>query len=168
MNIKKIGYKVSKAITLSLVVTALVSLGSGQVMAKDKKDNNLSQQRSTKVETNLSDYQAIRDSLNLYIEGGRQGKSSIMKIAFHPQAVMYGHVDGKLVGGPIQILFDGIDNAPAAKNLKADVTKIDIAGKIAQAQVESRDWSGASYTDMFQFVKDGSEWKILVKEYHTH
>lgn len=168
MFIKKIGLKSKKVITLSLMMTAFLLIGSEQSIAKDKKENNLTQQRSTKVETNLSDYQAIRDNLNLYIEGGRQGKSSIMKSAFHPQAVMYGHVDGKLVGGPIQILFDGIDNAPPAKNLKADVTKIDIAGKIAQAQVESRDWSGASYTDMFQFVKDGTEWKILVKEYHTH
>lgn len=170
MSIRMIRFKKSKVIA-SALVAVLFLLGAKQSMAKDTKDQNLTQQRSTKVETtetNLKDYQAVRENLNLYIEAGKQAKSSIMKNAFHSQAVMYGHIDGKLVGGPIQNLFDIIDNGPAAKNLKAEITKIEVVGKIAQAQVESRDWNGADYTDMFQLVKDGTEWKILVKEYHTH
>lgn len=147
-----------------------IEAGANQKLDSNKKPNE--QQRSARMnatsQTNLKDYQAVKAALGLYIEAGKQAKSSIMKPAFHPQAVMYGHVDGKLVGGPIQSLYDIIDKGPAAKNLKAEVTKVEIVGQIAQAQVESTDWNGASYTDMFQLVKDGDDWKILVKEYHIH
>ena len=123
------------------------------------------------METNkpeIKDYEIIRQVLNAYVEGGKRGKSSIMKSGFHPQAMMYGHLEGKLFGGPIQILFDFIDTNPPAQNLRSEITKIDVVGQIAQAKVENYDWNGARYTDMFQLVKDGEEWKILVKEFHSH
>lgn len=162
ISIKNALVVVGTVLAASLTVVGAIEL--------NKLNNN--QQRSEKMETirtDLSDYEGVKHALGLYIEAGKQGKSSIMKESFLPQAVMYGHDEkGKLIGGPIQSLFDIIDNNPPAKNLKAEITKVEIAGLIAQAQVESYDWNGARYTDMFQLVKDGSQWKVLVKEYHTH
>ena len=99
------------------------------------------------TEVKMNDYDLVRKALNLYVEAGRQGKASIMKDAFHQQAIMYGHQNGNLVGGPIQNLFDYIDENPPAENLKAEITQIDIAGQIAQAKVESDNWNGSSRED---------------------
>lgn len=117
---------------------------------------------------NFGDIQAIRKVMDYYIQGGIQGKSDIMKKAFHADAIMYGQHEGKLAGGPIQNLYDFIDNAPPAKDLKGEVTCIDVHGTVAIVKVEARDWNGASFSDRFLLVKDGNDWKILTKVYHTN
>jgi hypothetical protein len=63
--------------------------------------------------TYVKDYQAIAQVLNLYIEGCRQARSTIMKPAFSAKATIFSvDAKGKLTGGPIQELFDAIDNPP--------------------------------------------------------
>ncbi|ALN61119.1 hypothetical protein GLA29479_233 [Lysobacter antibioticus] len=115
------------------------------------------------------DYAAVRKVLDRYIEAGRQGKSELMRTAFLPQATIHGLApDGSLSGGPIRSLFDYIDSAPAAKQLQAQIVSIEIVGSVAQVRVESDHWNGARYSDLFQLLKVGGEWKILSKIYHTH
>lgn len=120
-----------------------------------------------KIDT-YKEYEAIKNIIKKYIEAGLKGDSSIMKFAFHKDATMYGHIDGKLVGGPIETLFDIIDSGEPAKNLKAEITTIDYIGGIAQVKAECENWNGARYTDMFILVKDNDDWKILTKVYYTH
>jgi hypothetical protein len=117
---------------------------------------------------NLGEYQAISRVLNLYIEGGRQGKSAIMKPAFHPDAMIYGGPGDKTEGGPISTLFSYIDSHPAAPQLQAQVVKIEVQNQIAFARVESDNWNGARFSDMFLLVKDGAQWKILTKTFHAY
>lgn len=128
---------------------------------------------TTKGESKMKDqgireYEAIRQTVNLYIQAGLKGKSSIMKPAFHSDAIMYGHTGGQLPGGPIQSLFDIIDANPPAKDLKGEITAIEIVEKIAYVRVESENWNGARYSDMFLLLKDGKDWKILTKIFYHH
>lgn len=115
----------------------------------------------------FSDYAAIRKVLNTYLEGGIQGKGEVMKPAFHADAIIYGSAGGKINGGPIQGLFDAIEGAPA-KELNAEITNIDIAENIAHARVESNNWNGARYSDMFLLLKENGDWKIITKVFHVH
>ena len=60
--------------------------------------------------TYVQEYKAITEVLNKYNDGCKQADSSIMKPAFSDQATMFSvGADGKLAGGAIQNLFDGID-----------------------------------------------------------
>nr|WP_236765652.1 nuclear transport factor 2 family protein [Agrobacterium tumefaciens] len=117
---------------------------------------------------NLNDIEAIRTALGLYLEGGRQGKSAVMKPAFHPQAVMYGDPTGTVEGGPVSRLFDDIDGNPAAPDLKAEIVSVEVQGSVAYARVESDNWGGARYSDMFLLVKNDGQWKILTKAFHQY
>lgn len=117
---------------------------------------------------NFDDFVAIRKVMECYVKGGVEGKSEIMKKAFHADAIMYGQHDGKLSGGPIQNLYDFVDNSPAAKDMKAEITAIAVHETIATARVESQNWNGARYSDMFLLVKDGNDWKILTKVFHAN
>ncbi len=122
----------------------------------------------TMQETEVSDYEAVKAALNKYLKAGKQGKSSVLRPAVYKDAIMYSAAGGKVEGGSIDALFDYIDGNPAAPEIEAEITATDIAGNIAYAKVESDKWHGARYTDMFLLVKDGNEWKILTKVFHTH
>lgn len=120
------------------------------------------------VVSSFNDYEAIRNVMNLYIEAGRQAKSEIMKPAFHKDAIIYGTSGAEVTGGPIQGLFDYVDAKPKAAGLQAEITAIDIANNIAHVRVESNNWNGARYSDMFLLLKDGDGWKIITKVYFNH
>lgn len=116
----------------------------------------------------VSDYQAVKNTLNKYLEAGKQGKSNIMEPAFYKDAIMYNADKGEINGGSIKALFEYVDNNPAAPEIKADITTVDIAGNIAYARVESDNWHGARFSDMFLLLKDNGEWKILTKVFYTN
>ena len=120
--------------------------------------------------TYVQDYQAISDVLNRYIDGCKQAKSSIMKSAFSPQATMYSvGPDGKLIGGAIPILFEGIDkDFRPSPDAKAAITRIEIVGTAASARIDANDMSGISFTDFFQLLKVDDQWTVISKVFHTH
>lgn len=120
------------------------------------------------VAVDIKEYDAIRKTLGLYIEGGRRGQSAVMRPAFHPNAVMYGGPGESLGGGPIKGLFDYIDGHPPATGVSAQITQIEVQNQIAFARVESDNWNGARFSDMFLLVKDNGAWKILTKVFHQY
>ncbi|MGO4264343.1 MULTISPECIES: nuclear transport factor 2 family protein [unclassified Stenotrophomonas] len=120
--------------------------------------------------TYVQEYQAIVEVLNKYNEGGKQAKSSVMKPAFSEQATIFGvDVESKLVGGPIQGLFDTIDTAfrpsPEAQGV---IVNIDIVGTAASARIDTNDISGFCFTDFFNLLKVEGQWTVVSKIYHTH
>lgn len=121
--------------------------------------------------TFVDDYAAIVEVLNLYKEGCKQGKSSIMKPAFNDKATMYAvDPEGKLTGGAVQqSLFDFVDSAfrpsPEAKGV---IASVEIVGTAATARIDLNDVSGFCFTDFFQLLKIEGKWTVVSKIYHTH
>ncbi|WP_241678111.1 nuclear transport factor 2 family protein [Pseudomonas kitaguniensis] len=120
--------------------------------------------------TYVEDYQAITKVLNTYIEGCKQAKSSIMKPAFNKQATMYSvGADGKLEGGAIPILFDGIDKGfRPSPDAQAAITRIEVVGNAASARIDANGMSGLSFTDFFQLLKVEGKWTVVSKIFQTH
>lgn len=123
---------------------------------------------TAKAADSFDDYGAIRKVLGLYIQAGREAKSGIMKPAFHKDANIYSAKGAEVSGDPIQALFDYIDSNPKATSLEAEIVSIEIAENIAYSRVESRNWHGARYSDMFLLLKDQNGWKIITKIYYDH
>jgi hypothetical protein len=112
--------------------------------------------------TYVQEYKAIVEVLNKYNEGCKHAKSSIMKPAFSEQATIFGvGADGKLTGGAIQALFDGIDSgfrpSPEAQSAIVD---IDIVGSAASARIDTNDVSGFCFTDFFNLLKVDGKWTV--------
>ncbi|MFJ2523878.1 nuclear transport factor 2 family protein [Pseudomonas capeferrum] len=121
--------------------------------------------------TYVQEYKAIVEVLNRYNEGGKQANSSIMKPAFSGQATIFGvDADAKLVGGPIQGLFDTIDTPPFRPSPEAVgvIVSIDIVGTAANARIDTNDISGFCFTDFFNLLKVEGKWTVVSKIYHTH
>lgn len=125
-------------------------------------------QAEQKIATSTDDCEAIARTIQTYVDGGKSGKSDVMKPAFHDGATIYGYIGPDLFGGPIQSLFDWNDGNGAATELKSNLANIDIQGTIATARVELDNWSGHKFTDMFTLLKTDGEWKIVSKVFYLH
>jgi len=120
--------------------------------------------------TYVQEYRAITEVLNKYNEGCKQADSSIMKPAFNDQATMFSvGADGKLAGGSINNLFDGIDKdfrpSPEAQSA---IARIEIVGSAASARIDTNDVSGFCFTDFFHLLKVEGKWTVVSKIFQTH
>jgi hypothetical protein len=118
--------------------------------------------------TSLSDYEAIADTLQRYINGGKSGRGDDMKPAFHADATIFGYLGPDLIAGPIQILFDWVDQNEPATELQSWIAGIDLNGTVATARLELYNWSGHRFTDMFTLLKVDGGWKIISKVFYLH
>ena len=116
----------------------------------------------------LSEYDAITNTIQLYIDGGRTGDTAIMKEAFHPDATIFGYVGADLFAGPIQQLFDWNDQNGAATELQGRIASIDIIETVATVRLELDNWTGHRFTDLFTLLKVDGQWKITNKVFHLH
>lgn len=115
----------------------------------------------------MSEQEAIAKTLQHYIEGARTGSSAEMKRAFHEDATIFGYEGDGLFAGPIQRLFDWNENNGAARDLKANIVNIDVAGTIAIARLELDNWTGTNFTDLFTLLKVDGQWRIMNKVFHV-
>ena len=111
---------------------------------------------------------SISSVIQTYVEGGRQGNAANMKPAFREDAIIHGYIGGGLLGGPIGLLFDWVDENPPATDLEANIVNIDLANTIATARVELTGWLGFRFTDQFTLLKENGAWTITSKVFHTH
>ena len=120
------------------------------------------------VPASVSDYDAIAKTVQHYLDGARSGRGADMKPAFHQDATIFGYVGPDLFAGPIQGLFDWNDQNGPAKDLQARIASIDIVGTIAAVRLETDNWTGHRFTDLFTLLKVDGEWKIMNKVFHLH
>jgi putative lumazine-binding protein len=129
---------------------------------------------TVQLRSSVSEYDAIMATMQLYVEGGRQGKSEIMRPAFHPNATIVGFCSGTLLAGPIQQLFDWIEANGPSPNTEDRITSVEIIHSIALVKLEARQWAGkmagarADMTDLFTLLKVDGEWKITQKIFHWY
>lgn len=126
------------------------------------------QKLSSTAAASLSDYDAIKETIQHYVTGGKTGNTAEMKLAFHKDATIFGYIGPDLTAGPIQGLFDWNDQNGAAAELEGRVTSIDLVGTVATARIELENWSGHRFTDFFTLLKVDGEWKIMNKVFYLH
>ena len=127
------------------------------------------------VENNyVTDYDAIVKTMQHYIDGGRAGKSELMRPGFHSDALLVGYAGGNLLFGSVQILFDWIDGNGPAPDIKPYFASIEILETIAVVRLEVKHWSGkiagseVHMSDLFNLIKTEEGWKISQKMFHWH
>jgi hypothetical protein len=118
--------------------------------------------------TNVSEYGAIADVVQQYIDGAKSGRGDDMKPAFHKEETIFGYVGADLFAGPIQQLFAWNDENGPATELQARIASIDLIGTVATVRLELDNWTGNRFTDLFTLLKTDGEWKIINKVFHLH
>jgi len=121
----------------------------------------------------LTEYDHIVKAMQMYIDGSRQGKSQLMRPAFHPDASFFGYAGEQLAIGT-QFLFDWIDKNGPAPNIEPRLVSVDILDSIAVVRLEVAGWSGnlagsgVRMSDLFTLLKTPDGWKIMSKAFHWH
>jgi hypothetical protein len=121
----------------------------------------------------LTEYDKIVQTMEMYIDGSKQGKSEIMRPAFHPSASFFGYAGEQLATGTT-FLFEWIDKNGPAPNIEPRIVSVDILESIAVVRLELADWSGnlagsgVRMSDLFTLLKTPGGWKIIQKAFHWH
>ena len=118
--------------------------------------------------TSVSEYDAIAEVLQYYIDGARSGSGRAMRRAFHEGATIFGYVGGELVAGPIRLLFEWNDENGPASELEVQIVSIDLVDTVATVRLEIDNWTGYRFTDLFTLLKVDGDWKIMNKVFHEH
>lgn len=116
----------------------------------------------------INDYRAIEKLIQHYIDGARAGKGELMRPAFHDDATIFGYVGEDLFAGPIQGLYDWNDENGPAPDIKSTIASIDIYGTVATVRLESDNWTGLRFTDLFNLLKVDGQWRVMNKVFHLH
>ena len=119
----------------------------------------------------LTEYDGIVKTMQMYLDGSKQGRSELMRAAFHPDASFFGYVGDQLANGT-QFLFDWIDNNGPAPAIEPRLVSVDILESIAVVRLEVDGWSGklagsgVHMSDLFTLLKMPTGWKIIQKAFH--
>lgn len=155
--------------SLVAALTLMAALMTGGTVYADKEGVKKAVEETSEVSVDLvNEYKGIAQAIDTYIDGGRQGSSKIMQQAFHPGANIYGFVNGQLVGGPIQKLYDLVDSRPPAGEIAYNIASLEAMEDVAMVRVDIDDWAGAKYCDMFTLVKSDGKWQITSKVSHKY
>jgi hypothetical protein len=115
------------------------------------------------------DYQDVVATVQAYVDGLRVGSSDDVSQAFHPDAVMYGFTNGKLLGGPISNLYDFVREGGAAPDIQTRLDVLAITPTTAVVRVDmEKDAIGADYTDFHTLLKQDGQWRVIAKVYHQY
>jgi hypothetical protein len=118
-----------------------------------------------------SQHDEVLKTLQMYIDGSKQGKSALMRPAFHPQASFFGYAGDQLAVGT-EFLFDWIDRNGPAPDIEPRVMSVDVLESIAVVRVEIANWSGklagsgVRMSDLFTFLRMPEGWRIIQKAFH--
>jgi hypothetical protein len=113
----------------------------------------------------------ITRTVDLYVEGVRDGDGAKLSEAFHPEAWMFGSVAGTRYDEPIGELIALVEEHPADVDgsFQARVVSVEQVGDAAFAVLEERGfWGTVSMTDFFTLAQIDGRWMIVNKTFaHT-
>ncbi len=127
--------------------------------------NNQSDKQVNTV-ANDPEFANIEKTIKLYIEGSRQGDSSITAQAFAEGATLSGIYEGQFMLVPIQVLYDLVEKT-GSQEVNYEIASCSIEKDVAIVRLEAQ-FGTHKYTDMFTMVKGSDQWKIVSKVYHLH
>ena len=116
-----------------------------------------------------TDYQAVHQVMQQYVDASRNAEVSVLKDIFHPNAIMPGYVEDDLwIGGP-EPYFEELASRPSLAASGADyravITAIEVTGRVASAALKETNMFGMDYTDYFHLLKENGKWRIISKTY---
>ena len=89
----------------------------------------------------LTEYDRIVKTMQMYIDGSKQGKSELMRPAFHPDASFFGYAGEQLAVGTSSSSTGSTRMAPLPK-IEPRMVSVDILESIAVVRLEVAGWSG--------------------------
>jgi Putative lumazine-binding len=121
--------------------------------------------------TTAQETEQITRTVNLYVEGVRDGDAAKLREGFHPGARMWGSMAGERYDEPISELIAMVDGKPVDVDgsFDAQVTSVEQTDDTALATVaEQGFWGTVSFVTFLSLARIDGTWKIVNKTFvHT-
>jgi hypothetical protein len=121
--------------------------------------------------TTAQETDQITRTVNLYVEGVRDGDAAKLREAFHPDSRMWGSMMGQRYDGPIEEMIAMVDGQPGDVDgsYHAHITSLEQNDDVAAAVLtEEGFWGTLSFVDFFALARIDDTWKIVNKTFvHT-
>ena len=121
------------------------------------------------MRADYSEYEKVEAVARKFIEGVKNGKSDILKTAFHDKACIFGRLNKDTVEeGSITSLYNGVDKIGSyGKDYVARIDILALEKSVAIVKVVEDNWNGYKFTDFLTLWKKDNEWIIVAKAYDT-
>jgi hypothetical protein len=121
--------------------------------------------------TTAQETEQITRTVNLYVEGVRDGDAAKLRQAFHPDARMWGSMIGQRYDEPIAEMIAMVDGKPVDVDgsYRAHVSSVEQTDDVALVTLsEEGFWGTVSFVDFFALARIDGTWKIVNKSFvHT-
>lgn len=117
-----------------------------------------------------TEYDAVIQAAQAYIDGYRAGDIAGIEKAFHQDAIMWGYSGDDLLQGPAVPVFASFFNSlGASPNARSRLDILAIAPTAAVVRVDmENDVMGASFHDFLSLLKIDGQWKIISKIFQRY
>ena len=126
------------------------------------------------MSAHIPELTSIRQVVDLYIDGVKNGNLESLRQAFHPQASMFGYKGQDLFITPIAGLYEYIaGTTPPAKDgavgkeYTCTITSISVTGNAAAVEMAMEPYHEHDFVDYFQLLKVDGRWWIVSKLFHA-
>lgn len=117
-----------------------------------------------------SEYDAVIQAAQAYVDGLRDGDIAGIERAFHPSSIMWGYSGEKLLQGDAVPVFEGrFKSVGASPNVRShlDILAIEPTAAVVRVDLEN-DVMGASFHDYLSLLKIDGQWKIICKIFQRY
>lgn len=115
-------------------------------------------------------HEAVEAVVARYVEGARHGDVDTLRDVFHPQAAMFGYIQGDLLAGGPEPYFQAVAGAPApassGEDYQADITELSVSGTAASATLAEKNYLGMAFTTYFHLLQIDGAWRIVSKAFY--
>lgn len=117
-----------------------------------------------------SEYDAVIEAAQAYVDGYRTGDISGIERAFHKDSIMWGYSGNDLLQGAAVPVFVSIfKSLGASPNVRSRLDILAIAPTAAVVRVDmENDVIGASFHDYLSLLKIDGQWKIISKVFQRY
>lgn len=131
-------------------------------------ENEKSVETKSDEARSFTEYEAVTEALQPYIEAAKTGDGELSRRAFYGHARIVGSVNGDFFDPDADAFAEIVSQGGPSSDVQHRIVWIDISGPAAAARVEFINWGGFRFTDFFVLYKKDGEWKISGKVYDSH
>jgi hypothetical protein len=117
----------------------------------------------------VDEIDAVREVILDYVRGAHSGDTGLLSAIFHPDARMYGFLNGDATNVPIGQFIEMVKGftAPAQSGepYRAAIASITVHGSIAVADLREANYQGMDFIDVFSLLRTEGRWQIVTKCY---
>lgn len=116
----------------------------------------------------VEDIEAVKATVQKYIDGIAQSNTDLISEAFHPQATMSGHFRGEFSIRPaaesiVAYMRKSKPTSETSPDFKGAIASISVYGTIAAATITEQGLEGANFLTYFHLHKVDDAWRITNK-----